>query len=113
MIAKRTLYIDNKELEKLFNLPEGVEILSVKSVDYGFEFLLVSAEEVEGVTIKQDGAGLFRRLTMRALRESNDSKETTEFNNLPPEIVKSFNDKIRPEGIIIKEGFSNDTRTSL
>jgi hypothetical protein len=85
-VAKRTLRVSRKEMEELFGLPEGVEILAVRPSrgfegDDDFEFLLVSGEEVElnghKVTVeRKDGDfGLVRRIGLSTLRRLENGEE--------------------------------------
>lgn len=85
-IGKRTLRVSKKELKELFELPEGIEILSVRA-SKGFpdgeaiEFLLVSPEEVEinghKVTVehKDDDYGLIRTLGLSTLKKIVNGEE--------------------------------------
>lgn len=66
MIARRPMAVTFRDLEKLFNLPEGVEIFAVHSDDRKEEitFTLVSEKPVEGVTIypnREFGSGYLMR----------------------------------------------------
>lgn len=74
MIAKRTLHVTREELSKLFELPEGVEVLAVranKGYEDGFEFLLASAEEVcvneVKITLKDFNPMSTRKLNLSTL----------------------------------------------
>jgi hypothetical protein len=81
MIAKRTLLVSKKELEAELGLPDEVEIIAVRPVsglESGWEFLLASAEEVDGITVYQDGNfGINRRISLQHLKElKNDNKNS-------------------------------------
>lgn len=65
MLARGKGMILKSDLEKLLNLPEGVEVVGVSMSDNEFEFALVSPEPVEGVTRKinkDEFVGVLRRV---------------------------------------------------
>jgi hypothetical protein len=124
-VGKRTLRVSRKELEQMFGLPEGVEILAVRaskgySDEQDFEFLLASAGEVEvngfKVTVEQrDGDfGLTRSIGLQTLRRIENGEEPYATGgyvngNLPPinvhiEKTQGDADKISKE---IMKGLKN------
>jgi hypothetical protein len=84
-IAKRKLFVTKKQLQEIFGLPEDIEVMDVNSSnnwndEQSFEFLLVSAGEVEVnghkiTTEVKDGIGLQRRLGLETLDKIMNGEE--------------------------------------
>jgi len=90
-IAKRKLVVQQNELSELFNLPEGVEILSAKVENGEIEFLLVSGEEISTkdgleVTVKANDFSDVRRISLESLK----SKKLIDGNKVSKEFAESF-----------------------
>lgn len=69
MIAKGKLKISKEEFSSLVGLPEGVEVLAVRAKEYDdcFEFLIASAEEIQGITMKDVPIGQLRAVSPTSL----------------------------------------------
>lgn len=78
-LAKGKLFVSRAELEKLFGIPEEVEILAIKTWQDGFEFLLASPEEEftsngTQVTVNSDGFSNLRRVSLESLKNTVEYK---------------------------------------
>ncbi|MCR4362158.1 hypothetical protein NUG13_12535 [Bacillus subtilis] len=83
-IARRDLFVGFEELEKLFGLPDGVEIEEIKKDKYGWTIKLISAGEVllgdTKVTIIQDREMHYRRIGLATLEKLNKENINIKIN---------------------------------
>jgi len=79
-VAKGKFFISKEQLGELVGLPEGVEILAVKAKEFedGFEFLIVSPEKVDGVTVENTPIGQIRRTSYNSLQERKNQEKIPE-----------------------------------
>lgn len=77
-IGKRTVYVSKEELEELLGLPEGAEILAVRpnsAPNQGWEFLVVSAGEIEGLTVVDNGeVNLRKKMSIQSLAKWKETR---------------------------------------
>lgn len=91
-VAKGKFFLSKEQLEKIMMLPDGVEIMGVKELEFqeGFEFTLVSAEETK-VTRKGIPVSQMRRSVLRV----------EEVPNLPFDLPSQHSTKVTSNQIEI------------
>ncbi|UUV46395.1 hypothetical protein [Bacillus phage vB_BanS-Thrax3] len=73
-LAHRKAYLTFEDLKKAFGIPDEIDIVAVKDTSMenlhgDLEFLLVSKEPVDGITVKYEGDGILRRMNLNAVNQ--------------------------------------------
>jgi hypothetical protein len=89
-LGRRTVFVSKKDLEKIFSIPKGVEIIGIKEaggLQRGWDFELISAGEVSvGETkvtvITDDDNTLIRKVSPETLRNLEGDVKRSFINNV-------------------------------